>query len=549
MSEPDRPLSVRGVLEGFRRRALADEALRWGLRATIGVCGWGAALLMASRIWPIGSVLALWGAGAAGIVAAAGVGWMRSRPDLGRVARTADARLGLAERLASAHAFAGASGAAGAAAPGAGEAGGLPALLEADALAHAAGRQPGEAYPIRRHRPSVLIAGSSALALVVLAFLPNPMDAVVAQRRADQATVKDITSQVRKQEEAVRAAAGTHPSDQQKAIDAALNDALKKLASAGSPKDALQDLAALSDKLQSLDNPSTSGQVAGASSAGTALGATPAGKALGGSLSSGQLAAAAEHARQLANALAGLTPDQRRQLAQALGDAANSAGDSPLGGALSQAAGSLSAGDVGGAQQSLNKASGALSNLAQQQAGEQSLAQAQAAVQQALAQANQAAAQGQTSQNQAQGQGQGKGSGSGSGSGSGNGSGGAGGGAGSGSGSGSGIGSGSGSGSGSGGSGSGAGNGSGGGGGSGGTAAPPNEKVYVPKTGIAPGTQPLPAGPLGPGQSVPQTGYQSVIGSYAHVELNALDQTVLPPSERDLVQQYFAGLDQQGPTP
>jgi len=24
---------------------------------------------------------------------------------------------------------------------------------------------------------------------------------------------------------------------------------------------------------------------------------------------------------------------------------------------------------------------------------------------------------------------------------------------------------------------------------------------------------------------------------------------VLPPSERDLVQQYFAGLDQQGPTP
>jgi len=36
---------------------------------------------------------------------------------------------------------------------------------------------------------------------------------------------------------------------------------------------------------------------------------------------------------------------------------------------------------------------------------------------------------------------------------------------------------------------------------------------------------------------------------YRGVELNALNQTVLPPSERDLVQQYFAGLDQQGPTP
>jgi cell pole-organizing protein PopZ len=533
MSEPDRPLSVQGVLEGFRHRALADEALRWGLRAAIGVCGWGIALLVASRIWPIASALAAWGAGAAAIAAAAGVGWMRNRPDLGRVARTTDARLGLAERLASAHAVA----VAAASEPGAGEPGELPARLEADALAHSAGRHPGEAYPIRRHRPSALIAGGSALALVVLAFLPNPMDAIVAQRRADQATVKDITSQVRKQEEAVRAAGGNHPSDQQKAIDAALNDALKKLASASSPKDALQDLAALSDKLQSLDNPSTSGQVAGASSAGAALGATTAGKSLGGSLSAGQLATSAQQARQLADALKDLTPDQRRQLAQALGDAANSAGDSPLGNALSQAAGALSAGDAGGAQQSLNKVSGALSDLAQQQAGEQSLAQAQAAVQQALAQANQAAGQGQASQNQAQGQGQGSGSGSGSGNGSGSGSG-------NGSGSGSGGGSGSGSGN-----GSGSGSGSGGGSGAVGTAASPNEKVYVPKTGAAPGTQPLPAGPLGPGQTVPQTGYRSVIGSYAHVELNALDQTVLPPSERDLVQQYFASLDEQGPTP
>ena len=201
MSEPGGPLSVEEVLEGFRRRALADEALRWGLRAAIGICGWGIALLIASRIWPIASALAIWGAGAAGLVAAAGVGWMRNRPDLGRVARTADARLGLAERLASAHAFA---AVAANGRPGTGEPGELPALLEADALAHTAGRHPGEAYPIRRHRPSALIAGSSALALVVLAFLPNPMDAVVAQRRADQATVKDITSQLRRQEEAVQ---------------------------------------------------------------------------------------------------------------------------------------------------------------------------------------------------------------------------------------------------------------------------------------------------------------------------------------------------------
>jgi hypothetical protein len=223
MSETGGPVTVQRVLEGFRRRALADEALRWGLRAAVAVFGWGVLLLAASRIWPIASALTIWGAGAAGLVLAAAAGWIRSRPDLGRVARTTDARLGLAERLASALAFAG-------------EPGELPALLQTDALARAAGRRPAEAYPIRRHRPSALIAGTSALALVVLAFLPNPMDAVLAQRRADKATVRDITSQLRKQEEAVAAAEGNHPSDQQKAVDAALNDSLKKLGAASSPK-------------------------------------------------------------------------------------------------------------------------------------------------------------------------------------------------------------------------------------------------------------------------------------------------------------------------
>ena len=73
--------------------------------------------------------------------------------------------------------------------------------------------------------------------------------------------------------------------------------------------------------------------------------------------------------------------------------------------------------------------------------------------------------------------------------------------------------------------------------------------IYVPEDRRCAGHPALAGGPLGPGQTVAQTGYQSVLGSYSQVELNALNQTVLPPSERDLVQQYFAGLDQQGPTP
>ncbi|HMC08954.1 MAG TPA: hypothetical protein VKL22_06525, partial [Actinomycetota bacterium] len=103
--------------------------------------------------------------------------------------------------------------------------------------------------------------------------------------------------------------------------------------------------------------------------------------------------------------------------------------------------------------------------------------------------------------------------------------------------------------------GSGQGQGSGAGGGIGGTgtgggvheAGKPSDRVYVPGNGSAPGAQALPPGPLGPGRQVPQTGYQSVLGSYSRAELNALNQTVLPPSERELVQQYFAGLAGAGP--
>jgi len=493
----DEPRALETLLQGFRRRALADEALRWSLRAVIAAGAWGIVLSVAARIWPIERAAQIWDAGAVALVLSALIGWVRSRPDLAHVARTADARLGLAERLASALAFAG-------------DPAELPAMLRADALARASARRPGDAYPAGRHRPSALVAGTSALALIVLASLSNPMDSVLAKRRADQAAVNTITSQLKKTQEQLKAAEGSRPTDQQKAIDKALNDALKKLGAASSPRQALESLAALNDKLQSLDNPSTAGQAAGAAAAGAALGTSPAGEALGGALSAGQLAVAADQAKQLATALSGLTPDQRTQLAQALADAATSAGDTPLGNALAQGGAALSAGDVGGAQQALNQAAGAMSSLAQQQAGEQSLGQAQAALQQSLQQANQAASQG------SQGQGQGQGSGNGSGSG---------------------------------GAGTGSGVGSGGGSGGSGSAGSPSEKVYVPKTGAAPGTEPLPAGPLGPGQTVPQTGYQSVLGSYSQVELNALNQTVLPPSERDLVQQYFAGLDQQGTKP
>ena len=63
MNEPAEVPALHTVLAGFRRRAIADEALRWSLRAAIAVCGWGLVMLIVSRIWPIAGAVGIWTAG------------------------------------------------------------------------------------------------------------------------------------------------------------------------------------------------------------------------------------------------------------------------------------------------------------------------------------------------------------------------------------------------------------------------------------------------------------------------------------------------------
>jgi hypothetical protein len=541
----DEAAALESLLVPLRRRALADRGLRSGLFAAAAIGAWGVVILIAARIWPFATAPAAWGLGAAALAVGAGVWWARRRPTLMAVARTTDARLGLAERLASALAFAGAPGE-------------LPALLRADALSRARSLRPADAFPAGAHKRRALIAGAAVLAMGVLAVVPNHENTVLAQRQADQATVRSIRSEIARQARAVQAAAGTHPTAQAKALETALNAAVKQLGAASSPAQAQQVLAQLNDQLQSLDDPAVAGQVAAAAAAGNALSSSPAGQGLASALSSSNLAAAAAQAQALGSALSGLSPSQRAQLAQALGAAAASAQDTALGSSLSQAAGALSSGNTAGARQALSRAAGTLSALASKQALEQALGQAQSATQQAQQQAARASQGSGSGQGQGSGSGQGQGSGSGQGQGSGSGQGqGSGSGQGQGSGSGQGQGSGSGQGQGSG-SGQGQGSGSGSSGGlgtgNGGLSGPraaagnPSGNVYVPvRSSVAGG--PLPVGPLGPGQQVPQTSYQAVLGNYQQVELNALNSTVLAPAERTLVQQYFAGLDQQASAP
>ncbi len=91
-----------GALAPFYRRARADSAVRWGLAA---VGGWAIAvclLLAWSKLYPTGDVgLVAVVIGACALVIASAA-WAWRRPSLVQVARLADARLDLDERLASA---------------------------------------------------------------------------------------------------------------------------------------------------------------------------------------------------------------------------------------------------------------------------------------------------------------------------------------------------------------------------------------------------------------------------------------------------------------
>ena len=93
------------ALEPFRLRALIDSALRWGLLSLAAWCLAMTVLLGWSKLSPTVHMVAWAAVLGALAVGSAVVGWALDRPDMLEVARVADARLDLGERLASAVSF------------------------------------------------------------------------------------------------------------------------------------------------------------------------------------------------------------------------------------------------------------------------------------------------------------------------------------------------------------------------------------------------------------------------------------------------------------
>jgi hypothetical protein len=393
-SSPD---ELQLFLRRFRRRLrlcdgwlLAQRAL-WIVALTV------LSVVLAARLWPVENVW-LWASlpSAIWLLAVVGYSAFRFQPLL-RTARRVDLVLGLKERLSTAVGIN----------PDNPTSNLLisPELLfrqHADALAVARAIQPRRAFPLRWLRRPLLVAAVVFTLTAVLTVLPNPMDAVRAERKAVAQAAKVQAEKVEELKKEIAEAKEISPEERDKllrALDELARSLRKQLReNKGDRAEALADLSKMEQSLRERLEPNAAARQAALEALSAQL------QSLAGqqSVNKEDLAAAAEALQNLAEQLAEMNLAEQQALAQALAQAAARAaraGDMALAQALTQMAAAAQSGDSQQASQSAQSAADALSQA-------QSDLAAQAALQQTLSQvqnSRQAIARAGTSQQRAQG--------------------------------------------------------------------------------------------------------------------------------------------------
>jgi hypothetical protein len=507
--------NLEAVVRTLRASSARASAARYALHAIVAATTWIVAVLLAARLLPVEQAIRIAAYGVPAVLAAVAVLWIGARPSPTALMRTADLRLGLKERLSTAWERRKASGP-------------MDAELRRDALEQAARAQLARAYPLGFRRTEFLLTAALLVTSMALLLLPNPMDQVLAQRRADSAAQAHAGSTIASTQKKLAAASPNAPVDPQ--VQKILQDAKSKIAAAPDPRTALQNITPAEQRLLQLSDPGTTARVATALNLANNLSATTAGRSASQAINTSP-SQGAQSLRQLATQLPNLSAQDRAQLANALAQAAQQAKDPKMAASLQQASSALAKGDNAAAAIALNDVAGQLDSLQQQENNNQDIAAAinglEAARQQLATQADrdsgsQSQSQGQAGSSPAAGTGQnanGNGNPAGNGTGNGNGNGGTG-------------------------TGNGTGNGGQGGSGSGagaGSGAPSTERVYVPAP-PAPGQAENDPTPLGPGQDVQLTPYTQVIQAYQQAALDATNQSLIPGSESDLIRAYFSSL-------
>ncbi len=265
-----------------------------------------------------------------------------------------------------------------------------------DALSVLQSIEPRRAFPLRFERALVLRAAALLLFGVTLLVLPNPMDAVVAQREQVKQTAQEQARQLEKLAQQVEQDRTLTPKDQEALLKQLRELARQLKSNPGEAQKALADVAKFQEQLRANLDPAASSEAAALRTLAQQM---------------AQLAGAPDKPRdgtqaaklleQLASQLNQMSPEQRESLAVSLDRAAaQAAGSNPgLARALSgmaQAARSNASGQQ--LQNATQPAEQALRDGASRQSAQQSLARAlnqaetsQRALAQAAGQNNQVA--------------------------------------------------------------------------------------------------------------------------------------------------------------
>ena len=376
---------------------------------------WVAALLsvviaLASRFWPLADrqawvwlPLGLWGL-------AMGLYALMPAPPTSRIARRIDEALGLKDRLATTLELQ--TGTSVVDAPAQADDPLKQLLIScqlADATALIQTLDPRDLRWTISRRSLGWAGGLLALALT-LTLLPNPMDALLAERAAIRAAAQEEAQNLQETRRDFEADVAPTTEERAAAIRE-LQEVIEALsANPGDLEQALADLSAAEAELAALQDPLAAPRQAMAEQVAARLNDL-AGSERGANT---DLGAAAESLMALAAELGALDEAAQADLAAELSDLAAQAAptEADLAEALSQMAAAVRQGDIAGAANTAGSAQGALAQLengANQQAALQNAQNALQASRQGIAQA--AAGQGQ-----AQGQGQGQSPGGGGGS-------------------------------------------------------------------------------------------------------------------------------------
>lgn len=391
-----------------RRLRLQDGLLFASRTLWLGLAGAGL-VLVAGRLWPIehlgywaGVPLLIW------LVAGLGYALLRPLPPV-TVARRADIMLGLSERLSTALELA-AQGAAG-------------ELVERqwdDALSHARRVNPRQEIRLMVDQTALRWAGLAAALILVLALLPNPMDAVLEHRAAARQAAHEQARQIEELREELRQETTPTSEEREELLRQLAQLARELRENPGVEEEALADISAAEEALRRQLDPQAGAKRAALQSLTAQLSQLA-------SQPSGQPAIQApdtpqDALNQLAESLASLTPTQRAGLTQQLDQLATQAAsaDADLASALSALADAARRGDAAAGQRAAQSAQAALTRAQRDLELQRAIARALAALQdsrQAMARAGQSGQEGEGTREQGNKEARGPGSGQGQGSG------------------------------------------------------------------------------------------------------------------------------------